>query len=96
MRAGLKRRKDRDGGKSIKGVGKSSKPPPLSPLYPVPLLVGGRGVLHSSPSTPDTQPEAAAINGQVSGHKTLLLCGLLMWSPPGKHLCGQKAQGQRD
>lgn len=79
--------KDKEYAGQLKGL--ESSPMFVPPLPSAPRIsAGGQGV-PLSPSTPDTMPEATAVNGQVSGHKILLLCGLLMWSPPGKHLCRQ-------
>lgn len=93
-KVGLQGRKGQGVGRSAEGVGKQSNVLPSSSLCTHTSAGGGQGSLYP-PSTPDTMPEAAAVNGQVSGHKILLLCGLLRWSPPGKHLCRQNTGVKR-
>lgn len=66
-----------------------SEAPPL--LLPPPLPPRSLGVSRR-PLHTRHRAEAAATSGQVSGHKILSLCGLLTWSPPRRHLCGQKAR----
>lgn len=86
-KAGLQGRKGQGAGRSAEGVGKQSNALPSFSLCTLPPLLGGQG----SPFIPlNTRhyARATAVNGQVSGHKILSLCGLLMLSPPGRHLCG--------
>lgn len=81
--------KDKEWAGQLKGLESSPTHSPPFPSAPCTSAGGERAGVSLYPLNTRHHARAAA-NGQVSGHKTLSLCGLLMLSPPGRHLCGQK------